>query len=1457
MEKYDLKGVKKKEEHYDRAGRRHGRQTVWYENGRKDYEKEFVSGEVQGRTETWYRDGRPRESSEWSRGLRHGRTVITDTHGERYESDWWGGGIANGTVIVEWYEGNKAQGAYRTYTSDIQYILDGRPARAYVFRKGVQVLETEWFPSGRKKSEFEYKEGVMHGRALMWHENGVHKLEAQIRAGRLEGPRVRWYESGETEAVQTFRNDLAHGPYLEWYESGGRKWEELWQDGRLSKVVGRWYEDGRPMDLSVHEFESFNYRLRELPAPWFQVNAEKLEPKAQVAYLRTRPDIYLFAVAEPLPQSVSTTEDLARAILAGIKTTSEAFAEFKGGPLEANGLKGMYTGALRVVKNTRETHFIWTLAHHGMAYRIVLLTLGDVSQTVLLGELKKILPYFDLIDPDRRFGVEELRQLKPEVKVKPVEEYRSAAFAYSLKNLGKGWLEWDTIKKMFPSVDFAAVTSDNYAGVIVVPVYLHDLKPTPEELTAVLFGRWGQPWPPPNLRTVSAATDAGAEYEHRGQLLGRDLFVRTRIVRKKSFAYLCSTIRTSADERYLRLLDGVLAGAAFGEGELSGPPAFSTAQTIDNAAVLNQIGLHLQDAKAYDRAVPFFKKAWEVHPEEPVILENLLAVLHQTRAYREGVEVLDREIPRFERRLSLRRIRARFNMELESFAAARADFEKLLAASPDDEDLIFNLAGVLWKLDEKDEAIRQVGSRWDKNKSPKLGVFLAQLHRARSEYDTALSVLDRTQSGRAVHPEITYERIENLLARGDYTKARDLGQMLIDQRIGSAAAYTYLGMAEYLLKQYKRAKESLEKALALRPEDESVKKTLATVSALLGQGDNSLLKNPIPAVPYAAAFDVQALRKTPTASPYFSDHNAAYLLKVKAVEYEKGKTHRTTYRYVIRILNEKGKADFAEIDFSFNPTYESLFVNHLAVYNARGDRVAEGQMDQFYVVDAAGEIRTTGEKSAKLPVPGVAPDHVIDVMVTRETRGSDRFGFERHFFTSVYPVQEQHYALSGDVGKLVYTAERLPAPVVEPGRLAFKLVQPPVLYIESFLPAVSKFIPYAAVADPGSWQAELSEYYAGVKTLLEPDDKVRGIARELTEGCPTDRCRAERLVRYVQKNLNYVAIEFGRRARTPNPVSQTLRQKYGDCKDHSVLLHALLTSAGIPSKPALVHATGEIDKGVPSLDQFNHMVVLAQVGGEEVVLDCTGKYVSDLFRPFPLSGRPILPVAPEASFTAAPAYPADAAGVTCVRDVTWSGQTGVDVQETVVMRGYLSDGFREILGSQSRSVWSNLIARYLDRSGRDLVLRSFSAEGIDQLDSPVVLRLDYAVDGKFETLPDQTVGILPAYWENSLLAVPKVSRRHHPFENDLTGRFETEVRFRMPAGHALKNADILGAARIDEPFLKGASGGDVSEDGFRFRSTCDFLPATGDAAAYASYARAVSAALDRLQPRVVLGRKAN
>jgi hypothetical protein len=85
----------------------------------------------------------------------------------------------------------------------------------------------------------------------------------------------------------------------------------------------------------------------------------------------------------------------------------------------------------------------------------------------------------------------------------------------------------------------------------------------------------------------------------------------------------------------------------------------------------------------------------------------------------------------------------------------------------------------------------------------------------------------------------------------------------------------------------------------------------------------------------------------------------------------------------------------------------------------------------------------------------------------------------------------------------------------------------------------------------------------------------------------------DRAFDYAARDVRYVAIALGIGGWKPHTPAFVAANKFGDCKDKSFLLRAILDTWGVPSYPVLVrtHARGPVEPRAPTFGQFDHMIL--------------------------------------------------------------------------------------------------------------------------------------------------------------------------------------------------------------------------------------------------------------------------
>lgn len=143
------------------------------------------------------------------------------------------------------------------------------------------------------------------------------------------------------------------------------------------------------------------------------------------------------------------------------------------------------------------------------------------------------------------------------------------------------------------------------------------------------------------------------------------------------------------------------------------------------------------------------------------------------------------------------------------------------------------------------------------------------------------------------------------------------------------------------------------------------------------------------------------------------------------------------------------------------------------------------------------------------------------------------------------------------------------------------------------------------------------------ESRVEVSDDIRSLALTLTAGATTERAKAKALYEWVTREIRYVSISLGDGRLVPHPASQVLQNRYGDCKDHVVLLEALLRAVGIESSPALISSSStQRLSAVGAHYPLNH--VITYIPSLDLYLDSTDRFATFGTLPTSDADKPVL-----------------------------------------------------------------------------------------------------------------------------------------------------------------------------------------------------------------------------------------
>jgi predicted transglutaminase-like cysteine proteinase len=105
------------------------------------------------------------------------------------------------------------------------------------------------------------------------------------------------------------------------------------------------------------------------------------------------------------------------------------------------------------------------------------------------------------------------------------------------------------------------------------------------------------------------------------------------------------------------------------------------------------------------------------------------------------------------------------------------------------------------------------------------------------------------------------------------------------------------------------------------------------------------------------------------------------------------------------------------------------------------------------------------------------------------------------------------------------------------------------------------------------------------------DPELEALTRTLVKGAATAADSIRAVAKFVAADVRYVAVELEKNRWEAHAAPATFRNRYGDCKDKTALMRAMLRSIGIPSHAVLLNTHIVIDPELPTPFQFNHCII--------------------------------------------------------------------------------------------------------------------------------------------------------------------------------------------------------------------------------------------------------------------------
>jgi hypothetical protein len=351
------------------------------------------------------------------------------------------------------------------------------------------------------------------------------------------------------------------------------------------------------------------------------------------------------------------------------------------------------------------------------------------------------------------------------------------------------------------------------------------------------------------------------------------------------------------------------------------------------------------------------------------------------------------------------------------------------------------------------------------------------------------------------------------------------------------------------------------------------------------------------------------------------------------------------YHYVLKPVSQNGVRHVAQVDIDFSPSYESVVVHGIRVFRdgAWSDRLQDARLSVLQRESDLERDLYQGVVTLVYFLEDICEEDILEYSFSIQ---GDISYFSTHL-TNLFHLQggvvferlhrRMLFSPDTEFDYKLFNCQVLPeiSDFSDSLReLSWELTETSPVPHEEGTPAWYHPISYAQFSQYGSWKEVIAKL---LPIYLLPEDFDSNPSMEMVAAAENwmratldPREHALLALRFVQEKVRYLGFEEGISGFMPADPRVVFQRRFGDCKDKTFLLHALLRLMDIDSTPVLVHSSnGEnLPDSLPMPFVFDHIVLRIEIDGLEYWVDPTlyrqgGNLLQDNFFPCYYWGLPL------------------------------------------------------------------------------------------------------------------------------------------------------------------------------------------------------------------------------------------
>jgi hypothetical protein len=505
---------------------------------------------------------------------------------------------------------------------------------------------------------------------------------------------------------------------------------------------------------------------------------------------------------------------------------------------------------------------------------------------------------------------------------------------------------------------------------------------------------------------------------------------------------------------------------------------------------------------------------------------------------------------------------------------------------------------------------------------------------------------------------------------------------------------------------------------------------------------------------------------------------------------------------LLDIKTEAGVQKASQVSIEFDPTYQRVVYHYIHIL--RGGKIINGlDVNKVKILHQEEDMDLSiynGALKALIILEDIRKGDRIEYaysLIGRNPVFGSRFFGELETGFSV-PVKHLRYRVLMPSGRVLHFRKKGGAPdpalSTEKGNTVYEwsMEDLPAVQGEDHMPGWYDPYGWISLSEYGSWK-EVNDWACTLFAVNQiPEGGLAAKIAQISASSSDPEQRILKALRFVQDDIRYMGIEMGPNSHQPHDPSKVFAQRFGDCKDKSLLLCTMLRALGVQAYPVLINTDEKdrLNQELPSPNDFDHATVKVVLEDKSYWLDPTIAFQRGRLKDLSFPDFECGLVLSDTTQSLSP-IPLQGESVTDVSEVvTMDNLSGPGrLEVTTKFKGSYADDLRSDINTSSLSeIQKNYLKFYND-----------FYKGVKVADSLKVE--DVAPDGSMVTHESYTIGQLWVKREmgikasfnalsvSSILPDIKDKTRETPFEIRYPEHYKERLEIRLPEAWKFSQED--------------------------------------------------------------------